>query len=272
MKKIVTLFLVLAMTSMFIVGNVAFAVDGAEREEIELDYLEIVDMYFPGYQEGQVSPQWTSGKPDAADPLTHGYITQVACDLLRSDNTTASSFYAGYRSKLVRGSVLPDDDEKDGNFVWHFYGPDGTNYLGGSVTAYTKCIDHYNRAVSLYNAGSKSAAMEELGRALHYLQDVNEPHHAMNKVAVLTNHIGFEKEAEENRTSYALTGLTSSIYSDANNSLGTTIDYYARIARGWYDKAASSSANDRASAAGSCMRNAQRATATVLYKFMMEVR
>lgn len=113
--------------------------------------------------------------------------------------------------------------------------------------------------------------MEELGRALHFLQDVNVPHHAKNAIAVITNHSEFESLAEENMESYAVSGLTNSIYTDANNSLGTIIDNYADIARDWYTKASSGDNAKMLSAAGSCIRNSQRATVTVLYKFMFDV-
>ena len=251
--------------------NTAFAVDLTDAEPIEPSYLEIIEDIFPGYQDGQVSPQWTSGAPDAANPKTHGYITQVAYNLIRNDNSAAYSFYSGRLTKLVRGSVLPDDDEKTDAFAWHFYGEDGKNYLGGSTTAYSKCIEHYNSAVSLYTSGRKADAMEELGRALHFLQDVNVPHHAKNAIAVITNHSEFESLAEENMESYAVSGLTNSIYTDANNSLGTIIDNYADIARDWYTKASSGDNAKMLSAAGSCIRNSQRATVTVLYKFMFDV-
>lgn len=71
--------------------------------------------------------------------------------------------------------------------------------------------------------------------------------------------------------SYAVSGLTNSIYTDANNSLGTIIDDYADIARDWYTKASSGDNAKMLSAAGSCIRNSQRATVTVLYKFMFDV-
>lgn len=264
------LFLILAIP----LDNTAFATDLIEDEANEPNYLEIIEEIFPGFQNeqaGQVSPQWTSGAPDAANPKTHGYITQVAYDLIRDDNIAANYFYTGKLTKLVRGSVLPDADETAYAFAWHFYGENGKNYLGGSTTAYSKCIEHYNSAVSLYTSGSTSDAMEELGRALHYLQDVNVPHHAKNAIAGLTNHSQFEKLAEENMESYAVSGLTNSIYTDADNSLGTIIDYYADIARGWYAKASSGDNSQMLTAAGACVRNSQRATVTVLYKFMFDV-
>lgn len=269
-KILASLVLALVMT----MGNTVFALDGVVAEPVEPDYKEIVEEIFPGYWDPQISPNWSSGDKDVANPGTHGYITQVACILLRDDDPDANTFYAGQRTDLIRGSILPDVDEKNGIlYDWHFYGPDGKNYLGGSVTAYTKCIEHYNDAVELYEDGAVSDAMETLGRALHYLQDVNEPHHAMNVEAtqIPNNHLSFESEVEADQENYEVTGLTSSTYTDADYSLGTIIDDYAETARDWYDDAASSSSSDRDRAAGACVRNSQRATATVLYKFMIDV-
>lgn len=239
---------------------------------IEPDYIEIVDTILEEYQNpGEVSPQWTSGDPDSENYLTHGFITQTATDLLRNNYSPANIFYNNYRSLLTRGSVLPDFDETNGIYAWHFYGENGLNYAGGSTTAYTKCIEHYNTAVQLYTAGSANSAMEELGRALHYLQDVNVPHHAMNKIAAFSNHIAFEQEVEDNMASYALTSMVPAIFTLAQDPLGDIIDYFAVEARGWYDHASSSELSQREMAAAVCVRNSQRATITILYKFMSDV-
>ena len=267
-KVLASLVLALAMT----MGNTVFALDGVVAEPIEPDYKEIVEEIFPGYWDPQISPNWSSGDKDVANPGTHGYITQVACMLLRDDDPDANTFYAGQRTDLIRGSILPDVDETSNRFyLWHFYGPTGTTYDGGSTTAYSKCIEHYNNAVDLYLDGATSDAMETLGRALHYLQDVNEPHHAMNNTAAdyPWTHLTFESYVEDNQESYEITSVPSYLYTDANSSLGRIIDDYADMARNWYEETESEDTWD--SAASSCVRNSQRATITVLYKFMNDV-
>lgn len=273
MKKVVKAMMSLSLALTLTLGNTAFALGGVQAEPIEPDYTEIVEEIFPGY-DSQISPQWSSGDKDVANPGTHGYITQVAYDLLRNEKSAAYTFYSGQRTNLIRGSILPDVDETSGIlFTWHFYGPNGKSWNGSDITAYTKCIEHYNDAVDLYCTGATVSAMEELGRALHYLQDVNVPHHAMNVTAVHpnNNHTAFEDEVEDSKEYYEVTGLTSSIFADAQDSLGTIIDHYAEIARDWYDDAASSSKTERDRAAGACVRNSQRATVKVLYKFMCDV-
>lgn len=274
-KTLSLLFFTLALTISNTYAHDNVLIEAEEIEVAERDYTEIVREIFPEYQsDSQISPQWTSGDMDTANPGTHGYITQVAFNLLRSDNSSAYSFYNGQRTNLIRGAVLPDKDETSlGTYAWHFYGSNGYSWNGSTNTAYVKCIEHYNNAIDLYNSGDKASAMETLGRALHYLQDVNVPQHAMNMTVlnVSAKHSQFESEAENNMESYAVTRLTNYEYTDADSSLGTIIDSYAETARSWYDKASSDTASERAQAAGSCVRNAQRATATVLYKFMIEV-
>lgn len=56
------------------------------------------------------------------------------------------------------------------------------------MTAYWNFNRHYNEAVSLFKNGFASAALIELGRAFHYINDIAMPHHAMNKVAGLSRH------------------------------------------------------------------------------------
>lgn len=76
MKNVVKAMLSLALAVVLTLGNTAFALDGVRTEPIEPDYTEIVDEIFPGY-DSQISPQWSSGDKDVANPGTHGFITQI---------------------------------------------------------------------------------------------------------------------------------------------------------------------------------------------------
>lgn len=79
MKKAVKAMASLALALSLTLGTTAFALDGGQNEPIEPDYTEIVEEIFPGYNP-QVSPQWSSGDKDVANPGTHGFITQNAYD------------------------------------------------------------------------------------------------------------------------------------------------------------------------------------------------
>lgn len=140
---------------------------------------------------------------------THQLITLEALStyveafgLLNADGTTAL-FVA---LCLAAASVLPDKDETNGiTFSRHFYNPDigyGTNVFKKS--AKDNAEEHYNAAYQklhanphmALNSDEFAAVLEQLGRALHYIQDVCEPHHAANLVAGVSTHLSFETYVE----------------------------------------------------------------------------
>ncbi len=140
---------------------------------------------------------------------THQLVTLEALNtyvsdfgLMNADGTTAM-FVALY---LSAASGLPDVDEKAMGFAGHFYDPHtgyGTNVLYKS--AKDNVIDHYNAAYQEFrknphmplNSNEFSCVLEELGRALHYIQDVCEPHHAANLIAGVSTHMLFESYVED---------------------------------------------------------------------------
>lgn len=99
---------------------------------------------------------------------------------------------------IVVSSDLPDMDEKENLYSYHFYNPySGKNYLAGFLkgskeNAYKRYRKHLNNALENYR-GNHEYAMTELGRALHYFEDVNEPHHAANLTAANSTHYFYEK-------------------------------------------------------------------------------
>ncbi|HIU35721.1 MAG TPA: zinc dependent phospholipase C family protein [Candidatus Fimenecus excrementigallinarum] len=105
---------------------------------------------------------------------------------------------------LASVSALPDREENDNHlFYGHFYDPNtGTNYLGDtSPTAKTRIKLHYDHAVEANSSNEfekVAKSMEDLGKALHYIQDVCEPHHAANKTAVNSSHGIFEAYVDNN--------------------------------------------------------------------------
>jgi len=50
--------------------------------------------------------------------------------------------------------------------------------------------------------------VKELSYAAHYLEDMNESHHASNKPAIFTNHSKFEKYAKENKECYVVDSIS----------------------------------------------------------------
>lgn len=97
---------------------------------------------------------------------------------------------------LLNGSIIPDTDENEGAFKNHFYNPaTRKNFRGERTTALTKFIEHYEKAKS-------GADIEELGRSIHFLEDLNTPVHIFyedlfDSVYRLNQHIEFEKVCDK---------------------------------------------------------------------------
>lgn len=174
---------------------------------------------------------------------------------------------------------MPDEDE--GN-LWdcHFYGANEKNYLGGSDTAYTRFKDHYNAAVTQYRSGNYQFATQELGRAIHFISDINEPHHASNAYMPLyPSHGQFEAYVEESREDNVVnpSNVTISYLSGfSSKSLKNIADESASHARQYFDYANAMNKDflDKSQAilaVNPTFCNAQKVSAGVIYKFCMEV-
>lgn len=161
-----------------------------------------------------------AGSPCSAfDGPTHKYVTEIALEIV--DNVfgeKTSKFYTlKDREQIGYGSVAPDNDENQGAYKDHFYNPvTELNFMGEVTSAKTKCVDHFNRALHYmklhYQSMTKGdldrakkhreKAMEEIGRSLHFLQDLNTPVHTNNQTLVDTgfnflSHVSFENTCKK---------------------------------------------------------------------------
>lgn len=138
-----------------------------------------------------VSPLWTSGNTSGSETGSHEMITARACAILASDigffgDSASDKFLISLSISLA--SLLPDRDAESvlTVFAGHFYDPyTELNFLGSnSNTAKTNAHEHFIGAVSLsteeQTAQTEADMYEQLGRCLHYLQDVCQPMHATN--------------------------------------------------------------------------------------------
>lgn len=138
---------------------------------------------------------------------THQYLTARALSILTDDKGyDISKPLYDYCDILLKGSDSPDIDENSGyTFMHHFYDPHtDTGLFNTKITAKTKFIEHTNKALKLYKE-DKEASIEELGRALHYLEDINQPFHAANLTVLTSNHYSFEEYVDKNRSLFKAT-------------------------------------------------------------------
>lgn len=181
-----------------------------------------------------------------------------------------------FESQLKIFCTKPDEDEIEGAFKCHFYNPaTGKNFRGEDDSALKRFVDHYNSAVALYKADNKFGAYEQLGRALHFLEDMNTPVHTNNQSFLDSAfdslfHMAFEKKCVKLQEKATVT-LTLREF-----------DYYKNNDIEQIGKACAILANDNFYAmykkilskdevAIKSVENAQKAVAGIIYKFSLDV-
>lgn len=271
MKKIIGSFLISILICM---GNSSICATNASTT-MNADTVNIIDRIAAGSDEiigngipfedaNNYKTQYTSGGTNH----THQYIVAKAITILRN-NQHINFFDGSIGTTVMKYSDKPDDDDIGVAFAPHFWDPDtNKNYIGQTTdTAKTRFIEYYESAVEVYNS-DPNLSYEYLGRALHYLADIGEPHHASNKVAVLTNHSQFEKWVDKNRTNFYAT--SSDKYSFCiNNNLTTILK-----ALGKYSKSYSSDVEDEdnwTNVANNVVPMTQKYTAALLYRYLNDV-
>lgn len=122
------------------------------------------------------------------ESLTHKFITSETLKNIILDCDV---------KKMVESSVLPDVDETDNNYAWHFYNPaTKRNFRGGRITAVTKFYEHLEKSHDFYTDKVDDWEIE-LSRACHYVQDICTPVHTANEdifdaITKLSLHVKFE--------------------------------------------------------------------------------
>jgi hypothetical protein len=121
----------------------------------------------------------------------HSQISSDAIDLLNFDGKTgAYNLFNNYKSAILNGSSMPDVDEKAGGTHYYNYGTEQQDgyYMNNkdqySISARTRFEEHYFTAINAYKNGLILVAMDEIGRALHYLQDVASTPHSTGLTVV----------------------------------------------------------------------------------------
>lgn len=158
----------------------------------------------------RIAPRWASGNIENGEYVeqgSHEYITAKACDILTKDkgffsmNESANVFIV---LAISIASLTPDKDENKNIFEGHFYHAiDGDSWTGSKTnTALVNCRNHFDSAVHAAKVGDIDVMYSELGRALHYIQDAGEPHHAANITNVNIAHNLFESFVDKDIDSY----------------------------------------------------------------------
>lgn len=149
--------------------------------------------------------------------LTHQYITRTASHI--------SMIYD--ETMLLEYCIKPDIDETEGAFKNHFYNPaTRKNFRGERTSALTKLFEHYSKAIEL-NLNNNIKWIEELGRAVHFIQDMCTPVHTayedtFDAVSKLSFHQRFESFCDDLIKDYNYTMAVK--YNDTFKSFLTSND------------------------------------------------
>lgn len=209
---------------------------------------------------------------------THRYTTQRGLNIL--DYVKGGEFSKFYtdkdREQLLFYCVQPDEDENDGAYKYHFYNPaTEKNFMRENDSALTRCSHHYKNAIYHFKSGDREFAFEELGRSLHFLEDLCTPVHTNNQNLLetafnLSFHVSFENKCEK-------------IQEEVKSSLlDGEFQYYKLNFIDSIAKSCAYLANDnffalyeellpRQTVAENSIKNAQKSVAGVLYKFYLDV-
>lgn len=111
-----------------------------------------------------------------------------------------------YEELLKEFVVRPDFTEKGFLRNWHFYLPDkNKSYLdfSGKDNAYTRYRLHVAKMLFAIRKRNIYQAVKHTGKALHFLQDMTQPHHTQggfifNKAFNLRTHRQFENFVSQN--------------------------------------------------------------------------
>lgn len=267
-------------------SNVCFAKNtdvSASKESIKISAYEKSDnVTLDKIDTGDIVEFASDGKDSS-----HQFVVDQALNILNNDKGYATAKYLlNHKDTIVPYADMPDTDEKDYVFAYHFYNPyTGRNYLPNAMsasleTALVRFVRHAETARDNYNS-NREYAMEELGRACHYLADANEPHHAANLIAGISYHSQFESFVDQKEQNYKV--ATSNKYNDHSSSSYSEYctlicDDAAKFAYGYKDLANASKGllkggdKEKWDIAGrAVMKNAQESIAAFLYNFIKNV-
>ena len=223
---------------------------------------------------------------------THQYVTKTSTKKLallakelkesaglgEKEDLALGEITGGYEATVIDYSLKPDEDENQGStYKHHFYNPvTERNFLGERKGALSKCKEHYGEALTCYKAGNKKSAYEELGRAVHFLEDSNTPVHTgydtpTDSVIKLPLHVRYEKKCDlVNSECDAQISVKNLNYYKVN-SIDTIVKSSAVLAMDNFYRLENIEKENDDQLAKNAILNAQKNVVGLLYKFILEV-
>lgn len=228
----------------------------------------------------------------AFNDTAHQYVTKTSfeafsemnCDNDIRENypnlVQASEFFKKdekeYKELFVMYSTQPDRDETQGIYKYHFYNPiTETNFMNEKESALKRSKEHFEKAVSNYKNGDQNMAYQELGRSVHFMEDMNTPVHTAyelpsDSVRKLQLHVDFEKVCDSLCTECKLEIVPQSLKYYETNTFDTISRFAATLsADNFYYL--ENKKMDKENLAKYAVSNAQKNVSGILYRFFIEV-
>ncbi|MGI6014260.1 MAG: S-layer homology domain-containing protein [Oscillospiraceae bacterium] len=239
-------------------------------------------------EEGTVSPYWTSGG-DINESVHMKLVNQGFYILFSEKESTVSNIRGKYSqtalANIYSGSVAPDKDENDkvkdpntgeekATYIGHYCSPDLRSKDGGKkLNAYTRFNDHYYDAKVAYSSRNYLEAYTELGKAIHYMQDITSPPHSA--LIPGDDHKDYENWVKKSfNYSYWENATTTNTYSFmCNSEFGVISSSLATFSCGYANDCVgekNEGTERRNIGTRACLKNCQRSVAGLGYRFLVD--
>lgn len=226
---------------------------------------------------------------EAFNEISHKYVTKTSFEAitdLKSDDPPKKGLHEfseflkndeqNYKELLVEYSVQPDIDENQGIYKYHFYNPiTEANFMNEKKSALTKCKSHFSKAISFYNEGKKAEAYQQLGRSIHFMEDMNTPVHTAydqptDSLFKLPLHMDFEKVCDNVCAECKLEVVPEALNYYQDNSLDTIANSAATLSADNFYYLENNKI-DKKTLAKNAISNAQKKILGIIYKFFLEI-
>ena len=222
---------------------------------------------------GTFTPSWTGSDQNGTVMSVHQEMTNQGFYLLfitkeNSVTNIRGKYSSTARQYIYDGSIEPDLFENENKYAGHYCSPSLKNKYGATnLTAYTQFNNHYYQAKVYYDSGIYATAYNKLGRAMHYMEDINSPPHA----SLITGfrHSAYETWVRDNfYSSYWATSVPESTYNFMTTSR------FCDIATGFanYSNSVATECvnNNNITYTKECLLRTQRAVAGLAYRFLID--
>ncbi len=146
--------------------------------------------------------------------ITHFMINRQARIILQNDGFTNYAGVVGnYSSWIDKGVSWADEGFKN---MSHFLNPRTRKGLYGWTDAIRECSLYWNKAIRSWKADNIEKAFFYIGAAMHLVQDVCVPHHALG--ILFDGHKEYEQWVKENHKNFIVErgGIYSQCYLPAS--------------------------------------------------------